>query len=373
MFACSTMAHEQALTNREMYDLFHIYFSCNENETETVIRWREQFPNRSEITRYTIRTIVYNLREWGTFETPAHAQGRGQSGLPVDVQEAILDYFSRQPRASTRDAKRHFHIAHTTVWRLLRDERMHPFHYQRVQDIALTDYHGRVTFCEWMQANLHQNILWTDEALFTRVGLFNVHNEHWWDIRSESAAENPHKTKKDSFQIRFSLNVWAGILGNTVLGPYFIEGRLTGESYLEILQEQVMNQMMEDVPLALLSGLYFQHDGAPPHYSRVVREYLNDVFGERWIGRGGPIPWPPRSPDLTPLDFYLWGDVKRLVYEREDEYENVDLLRAAIEDAFDHIKNNQTVLTRLQNNLQRRVALCMVQGGGYFEHLLKVT
>jgi hypothetical protein len=35
----------------------------------------------------------------------------------------------------------------------------------------------------------------------------------------------------------------------------------------------------------------------------------------RWIGRGGPIAWPPRSPDLTPLDFFLWGYVKSIVYQ----------------------------------------------------------
>jgi hypothetical protein len=54
---------------------------------------------------------------------------------------------------------------------------------------------------------------------------------------------------------------------------------------------------------------------APPHYTRHVREYLNESFPNRWLGRGGPVAWPPRSPDLTPLDYYLWGHMKTLVYE----------------------------------------------------------
>jgi hypothetical protein len=33
------------------------------------------------------------------------------------------------------------------------------------------------------------------------------------------------------------------------------------------------------------------------------------------VGRDGPIPWPPRSPDITPLDFFLWGYVKGIVYK----------------------------------------------------------
>ncbi|KAJ4430775.1 hypothetical protein ANN_19366 [Periplaneta americana] len=63
------------------------------------------------------------------------------------------------------------------------------------------------------------------------------------------------------------------------------------------------------------SVIKVQHDGAPPHFSLAVREHLDRRFEQRWIGRGGPIARPPRSPDLTPLDFFLWGRMKSLVYE----------------------------------------------------------
>ena len=51
--------------------------------------------------------------------------------------------------------------------------------------------------------------------------------------------------------------------------------------------------------------MWYQHDGAPAHFSIAARQVLNDKYPNRWIGRGGPVPWPPRSPDLTPLDFFL--------------------------------------------------------------------
>jgi hypothetical protein len=38
-------------------------------------------------------------------------------------------------------------------------------------------------------------------------------------------------------------------------------------------------------------------------------------FPGRWVGRDGPNPWPPRSPDITPLDLFLWGYVKDIVYK----------------------------------------------------------
>jgi hypothetical protein len=49
----------------------------------------------------------------------------------------------------------------------------------------------------------------------------------------------------------------------------------------------------------------FQHDGAPPHFCRQVMTYLNQQYENSWIGHRGPITWPPRSPDLTPLVFFL--------------------------------------------------------------------
>jgi len=41
---------------------------------------------------------------------------------------------------------------------------------------------------------------------------------------------------------------------------------------------------------------------------------LDATFPNRWIGRDGPTPWPPRSPDITPLDFFLWVYVKDNVF-----------------------------------------------------------
>jgi hypothetical protein len=48
------------------------------------------------------------------------------------------------------------------------------------------------------------------------------------------------------------------------------------------------------------------HDSSPENFSRAVRD-AHIIHHDRWMDRGGPIAWPPRSPDLNPLDFYL-GD-----------------------------------------------------------------
>ncbi|GFX76815.1 transposable element Tc3 transposase [Trichonephila clavipes] len=60
--------------------------------------------------------------------------------------------------------------------------------------------------------------------------------------------------------------------------------------------------------------LWFQQDGATCHTARAIIDLLKDTFGDRVISRFGPVNWPPRSCDLTPLDYFLWGYVKSLVY-----------------------------------------------------------
>ncbi|GFU98446.1 putative LOC100569746 [Trichonephila clavipes] len=60
--------------------------------------------------------------------------------------------------------------------------------------------------------------------------------------------------------------------------------------------------------------LWFQQDGATCHTACATIDLLKDTFGDRLISRFGPVNWPPRSCDLTPLDYFLWGYVKSLVY-----------------------------------------------------------
>ncbi|GFT51247.1 putative DD41D transposase [Trichonephila clavipes] len=60
--------------------------------------------------------------------------------------------------------------------------------------------------------------------------------------------------------------------------------------------------------------LWFQQDGATCHTAHATIDLMKDTFGDRLISRFGPVNWPPRSCDLTPLDYFLWGYVKSLVY-----------------------------------------------------------
>ena len=111
-----------------------------------------------------------------------------------------------------------------------------------------------------------------------------------------------------NFQHCLSCNVWCGFLCNRLIGPHFFQGYLTGKKYLQFLREELFELgLLDNVPLHTRQRMYFQHDVAPAHFSRNVVQFLNERFGRQWIGRGGPVACPARTPDLNPLDYCFWG------------------------------------------------------------------
>jgi len=141
--------------------------------------------------------------------------------------------------------------------------------------------------------------------------------------------------------------------------------RLRGQTYADFLENNLPG-LLEDVPLRLRETLIFQHDGAPAHYSRRVREILNTRFPDKWMGRGGPIIWPARSPDLNVLDYFVWGHVKALVENRREGTENE--VREAILAAFNTITPDMA--HRATQQITRRAELCLQAEGKHFEQLL---
>lgn len=203
-------------------------------------------------------------------------------------------------------------------------------------------------------------ILWTDESTFKRDGYLNLHNLHEWHV------ENPHLMREDRSQYQFKVNIRTGILNGRIIGPCELTQNLDGATYLHFLQNDLSN-LLEDVPLSIYREMWFQQDGCPAHYARAVRDYLNEEYPDRWIGRSGSILWPPRSPDLNPVDFFYWGCVKEKVYSKP--IQNLSELRQKIDAASEEI-NARNFARLVKRSFVRRCRACIRAGGRQFEHLL---
>jgi len=128
-----------------------------------------------------------------------------------------------------------------------------------------------------------------------------------------------------------------------------------------MLELWLMPQLLQDKP-----NVVFQHDGAPPHIHNEVTTFLNRHWPERWIGRGGSTSWPPRSPDLTPSTFSLWGFVKDEIYVPPTPIilSNLkDRIRTAT------AKTDQPLLQNVWHEVEYRFDVCRATNAGHIELL----
>ena len=144
------------------------------------------------------------------------------------------------------------------------------------------------------------NLIVTDEAAFHMNGMVNRQN-----VRTYSPyKQNPMNVFKKTIS-REKVSVWMGLSGSGhIIGPFFYEGNLNGNTYLQMLNEDVIPRLFE-LYGDRVDHLWWMQDGAPCHRTNVIRNRLREVFGNRIIGLGHAVEWPPRSPDLTPCDFFV--------------------------------------------------------------------
>lgn len=278
----------------------------------------------------------------------------------------VLAAFNVNPHTSSRAIAEEVNISRQSVLNILHSHSFHPYHVHRHQALEERDYGRREEYCNWLLANIDDDaqflskILWTDEASFSRDGVVNTHNIHYW------SDENPRWLRQVAHQVQWRINVWCGIYGDHIVGPVFYDGTLNWRRYHDIILTGAVTEFVDDLPLHANREMMFQHDGAPPHFAGNVREWLDGVFPGRWIGRAGPVAWPARSPDLTPLDFYLWGHLKALVYE--DPTTTPDDMQERIRRACAQIRND--TLARVRQSMVHRAHLCVASEGRHVEHLL---
>ncbi|GFU92479.1 transposon Tf2-11 polyprotein [Trichonephila clavipes] len=139
-----------------------------------------------------------------------------------------------------------------------------------------------------------------DEAHFWLNGYVNKQNcRIWSEANPQVYVETPLHPEK--------LTVWYALWAGGIIGPYFFkndEGHnvtVNGDRY----RAMITNFFISELSNHDVQELWFQQDGSTCHTARATIDLLKDTFGDRLISRFGPVNWPPRSCDLTPLDYFL--------------------------------------------------------------------
>lgn len=280
------------------------------------------------------------------------------------LEERILAMINLDPSSSIRRIANELDCTSTFVYKVLKKHGYYSYKIQRHQELFPFDEENRIVFCEEMQnrANTDRTFLsricFTDECTFTLNNEPNVQNTRYW------AVDNPRKSVSTRTQYPQKINLWAGIFGHHIIGPFEIGGNLNTENYLDLLQNEI-GPAIDNVAHPE-QEVWFQHDGCPAHNGRRVKEFLDLAFPERWIGRGGAINWPARSPDLTPCDFYLWGHLKSQIYKIR--HQNLQSLRDAIFNEC--LRITPRTLFNVRSSFYNRLGYCLAQNGTVFEYLL---
>ena len=113
----------------------------------------------------------------------------------------------------------------------------------------------------------------------------------------------------------------------------------------------------------------FQQDGAPPHWRTEVLDWLSSKFGNNIISYKTARPWPAKSPDLSPLDYWFWSaamaEVRRLQPKTLKE------LKLCVENYAKSLTKEQ--INKAVANIFKRARWCVIKKGGSFESHLKKT
>ncbi|GFW31327.1 putative transposable element [Trichonephila clavipes] len=167
----------------------------------------------------------------------------------------------------------------------------------------------RRTFVEWAQNEIavvpdfHKRILFSDEAHFWLNGYVNKQNcRIWSEANPQVYVETPLHPEKLFGALYGLVESFKNDEGHNVT--------VNGDRY----RAMITNFFIPELNNHDVQELWFQQDGATCHIARAAIDLLKDTFGDRLISRFGPVNWPPRSCDLTPLDYFLWGYVKSWVY-----------------------------------------------------------
>ena len=301
-------------TIEQRVHIVKIYYQNNESIRKTFRALREFYGRNNRPAASTIRRLVNKFEASGTVTdkvVPVRQRNARSAANIAAVNQSVRE----DPNLSVSRRSQELGISQTSTWRILRlDLGLYPYKIQLTQELKPNDHSLRRNFADWVleqlevDANFGEKIIFSDEAHFWLNGFVNKQNcRIWGESNPQQMQQLPMHPEK--------LTVWCGLWSGGIIGPFFFKNdggatvTVNGIRYRAMIKEFLFPKL-DDIDA---DDIWFQQDGATCHTANETMNLLKK-FGESIISRNGPVNWPPRSCDVTPLDFFLWGYVKSLCY-----------------------------------------------------------
>lgn len=315
----------------------------------------------------SIQKWVAKFRNFGTV-VKTKPPGRGRTVRSEANIQRLSASTLQSPKRSTRRRSQALNISRTTLRRIMKEDLgLYPYRLSIHQKLSSCDRERRVAMAEWFEHNprVFSKLWFSDEAHFWLNGYVNTHNAvHWGKEPPDEVLCRPLHCEK--------VTAWLAMRhGGGTIGPFFFENEnevattINSARYVSTALEPFWRELGER-PLRR-NQEWFQQDGATPHTACASMDWVRSHFPDRHISLKSAVPWAPHSPDLSPLDFFMWGYLKDRVYAGRPA--TTHELKTAIVQEVDRIPADM-VDKAIIHLKEVRLPLVKQRRGAHLEHIL---
>ena len=291
---------------------------------------------------------------------------RNRSGRPktARTKENIQNVRQSLQQDGRRSARRNgLGLTKSSFLRIIHlDIKFHPYVLVKRKKLKPEDPARRLQFCNRFintvtnDPDFLNKMIVSDEAIFSMNSEVNTRNVIKY---AEYGHGHPAEHYVEFEQGPDKIMVWVGITRNGVIfGPHVVRGRLDTREYIRIIRYNVIQREFPRYGINQ-EMMWWQQDGAPAHTSNASLRYLRGQFPGRVMGKGGDWHWPARSPDLAICDFFLWGQLKQMIWDvpLENQPQDLNQLEQKLREACNNL--NREFLQKAFDGMVNRARRCI--------------
>ena len=317
----------------------------------------------------TLQKICRRVDTRGSATARKQGSGRprtARTAQNIEQVDSLICSHEGRPgtHSSTRDRASELGIGHVSVWRIAKmDLRLNSF--KRIQGQVLNDAarEKRLTRSKQLlrccTVPLTKRIFFTDEKVFYLDPLVN-RGELWSASRKRDVS--PQRLIRQRARFSRRIMVSAGVCYSGKGRLHFIPER--AKINAAYYTQQLLPKLTEVCRALMGEDFVFQQDGAPAHSACQAQEWLEQNCPD-FIKKDE---WPPNSPDLNPLDYFVWSAMLQSYERFSPKPATVAELKTVLQAIW--ISIPQQSIDRAVLSFRKRLQACIQQEGGHFEHLL---
>lgn len=333
------------------------FTQLSEFDRGRIVGLREGNMSFREIARHVGRnqaTVFRCWQAWVEQQRTRRSGGTGRRRLTTERQERRLRLMALRDRlSSTRTIAGQWFadvgrpISMRSVYTRIRSFGLRSYRPHLVLPLTAEHRRQRLLWCrerqnwdaEW------NSLIFSDESRFT----LGMHDGRMMVRRRRGERRHMQYAVERHVHRVVGVMVWGAIAYDSRSPLVFIHGNMTARRYIQ--------EVVEPHLLPYLRGHLepiFKQDNARPHIARVAL----DFFEESQVTL---LPWPPRSPDLSPIE-HVWDMMGRRLRTLVRQPQTLDALRHELQVAWDELP--QEDLNHLIRTMPRRLNECINQRGG---------